>query len=178
MDLFKALQLVCIKSVTQPDGEYKLRRILRWYSKTFYTPLHIVETLPLENILIAYFESIYEEMEEEERQEHIQLLLETDEQRKARLENEEKERLSAQDFLEFSQKQQKEKEEAHAKTEKRIIDGVPVLKGRDPLLSDGMNKAVVKDEEIKIEYVEDNNLFEDELDSLAVGPKPKKDSEW
>jgi hypothetical protein len=44
---------------TPPD--YQLRRVFRDYSQRFHTPLHVVETLPLEDVLTHYWEAYYEE---------------------------------------------------------------------------------------------------------------------
>lgn len=65
MDFYTAIRLISFREVTQKpsDVEYGLRRIFRWYSTTFHTPLHTVEELPLQDILVAYYESKYEDME-------------------------------------------------------------------------------------------------------------------
>ena len=39
-----------------PSAEFSFRKLFRWYSKTFATPLHMVEKLPLYDILQAYYE--------------------------------------------------------------------------------------------------------------------------
>jgi len=73
-----ALRLVALDNATaeKPPQEYQLRRVFRWYSRTFHTPLHEVWDLPLHDILVHYFEAHYEEMEDEERSaERDQLVL-------------------------------------------------------------------------------------------------------
>jgi hypothetical protein len=60
-----ALQVVFDSRRKKPkevDPEYYLRRIFRWYSKTFATPLHEVEELPLSDVLQHYWEEHYEDM--------------------------------------------------------------------------------------------------------------------
>lgn len=84
MDLLTAIQLSAMKAVEQPDHEACLRRVFRSYSKTFHTPLHIVEELPEEVVLQAYYEELYSEMKPEDRELEIEALLETDEQRAER----------------------------------------------------------------------------------------------
>lgn len=41
----------------KPSVEFSFRKLFRWYSKEFYTPLHIVETLPIFDILQHYYEA-------------------------------------------------------------------------------------------------------------------------
>ena len=75
--------------------DYFLRHLFRQYAKTFHTPLHIVETLPLEQVLLHYYENLYEELVKEDKPEFVQLLekekirlTETKEEREIRLEKE------------------------------------------------------------------------------------------
>ena len=63
---------------------------MRWYSKTFSTPLATVEDLPVEDVLAVYYEEIYEEMDEEARaQERAHLLLSEEEEMEAMSEEDE-----------------------------------------------------------------------------------------
>ena len=80
MNYFTALRLAAMAAVKKPDPEYNLRAIHRWYSKTFYTPLHVVADLDPEDVYTAYFETHYEEMDEEAREAEIKELLETPEE--------------------------------------------------------------------------------------------------
>lgn len=84
MDMYESLQFLALSNVVreEPTHEYTLRRILRWYSKTFSTPLHQVDALPLDQVLTAYYESHYEEMEHEQLQSEISRLLKTPEETK------------------------------------------------------------------------------------------------
>lgn len=66
MDIFEAVKLNALESVVNPDSEYYLRFMFRWYSKTFHTPLHTVPDLPLVEVLTAYYENMYENMKEED----------------------------------------------------------------------------------------------------------------
>lgn len=76
MDL-RALQTLAMNAVVQEDEEYNLRYIFRWYSQRFHTPLHVVQSLPLYDILQHYYEVDYEAMEPHERQAEIKRLLTT-----------------------------------------------------------------------------------------------------
>ena len=80
MDLHKAIRIRAYRAVTGPlTRDYMYRRIMRWYSKTFSTPLSQVEEFPVEDVLQVYYEETYEEMDEEQRQGELSLLLQTDE---------------------------------------------------------------------------------------------------
>ena len=85
MDLLTAIQLASMKAAEQPDHSACLRRVFRSYSKTFHTPLHTVEELPVEVVLTAYYEELYSEMDPKDRELEIAALLETEEQRKSRV---------------------------------------------------------------------------------------------
>lgn len=82
MDLYTAVQVGALRDVyaskksekaydrvrksIKPESGYLMRQIHRWYSKTFHTPLHEVDALPEEDVLRAWWEERYEEMNEEE----------------------------------------------------------------------------------------------------------------
>jgi hypothetical protein len=82
MKYLDAVRLLALKAVLKPDTEDHLRQIFRWYSKTFSTPLHVVEGLPLDNILRTYYEDMYGGLEDEQKEELLADLLLTDEERK------------------------------------------------------------------------------------------------
>jgi len=78
MDYLVTTRIVALRNVvnsrkTNPDvnEEFLLRHVFRWYSKTFSTPLHLVEDLPLEDVLMAYWEDKYEIMEDEALDEEV-----------------------------------------------------------------------------------------------------------
>jgi hypothetical protein len=79
------LQAITLHQVVSDTAEYRLRLLYRWYSKTFATPLHLVPSLPLVDILVAFWESKYEEMNEVELEEERKRVIETDDERRARL---------------------------------------------------------------------------------------------
>jgi hypothetical protein len=74
-DSLRHTKLVALYEVEANPYEYVLRYIFRWYSKAFATPLHIVDTLPLDDVLQHYFECSYEGLEPEERLAEIEKLL-------------------------------------------------------------------------------------------------------
>lgn len=82
MDLYEAIEQEAMASVVEPDDEAWLRRVFRYYSKNFATPLHLVAQLPLEDVLRAFFEDVFESMSEEDREERIEWLLMTPQERR------------------------------------------------------------------------------------------------
>lgn len=59
-----AIRTKALRSVVKPDMAASLRKVFRWYSEKFATPLHQVDRLPLSDVLTAYFEDMYSNMEE------------------------------------------------------------------------------------------------------------------
>lgn len=53
------------------DPLYTYRKIFRWYSRTFSTPLHQVEELPLEDVLRAWYEETLEDLDEKDLDEKV-----------------------------------------------------------------------------------------------------------
>lgn len=70
------IKLVALRDIRDQSATYLLRSIFRWYSEKFHTPLHIVDTLPLADLLQHYFEARYEDMSDEERSVEVSRLLE------------------------------------------------------------------------------------------------------
>lgn len=56
----EAIQILALLSVEAPDKEAHFRKICRWYSREFYTPLHVViNELPFEEVLQHYYEQTF-----------------------------------------------------------------------------------------------------------------------
>jgi hypothetical protein len=53
------------------DPLYTYRKIFRWYSRTFSTPLHQVEELPLEDVLRAWYEETLEDLDEKDLEDKV-----------------------------------------------------------------------------------------------------------
>lgn len=96
MDIFDVLQLRAAAAVLAPDREAWVRYVCRWFSREFNTPLDEVYDLPLEFVVINYFEAAVESMDEEQRHEYLSELVLTDEQR-AKLRGEEVRAVSSDD---------------------------------------------------------------------------------
>ena len=61
--VYESLQLDAIKSVLLNDRVYFERKVRRWYSKTFSTPLPQVFTLPWDHVLTHYYEATLENLD-------------------------------------------------------------------------------------------------------------------
>ena len=59
-NLYRSYQIKAAEDVLDPDEQAFFRKICRWYSKSFHTPLHLVESLPIDHILTNYYESTME----------------------------------------------------------------------------------------------------------------------
>ena len=89
-DLIHGLRISALLAAIKPDDDAIIRRIYRWYSREFSTPLTEVENLPLEQVLLHYFEDVYEKMKPEDRHDLAVTLLETPEEKAIREAEEEK----------------------------------------------------------------------------------------
>lgn len=67
LDLLRVVRLCAWGAVHHNEDDYYLRHIFRWYSREFHTPLHLVEDLPLVDVLTHFYECQYEELKDEER---------------------------------------------------------------------------------------------------------------
>jgi hypothetical protein len=156
-DYLNEIQKAALLSVLDPDYQAYMRKLCRWYSVKFHTPLHEVENLPKDYIYQHYFEAYYEDMEPEEQHNQIIFLLETPEEREKRLKEEDdslsdleqevKEGLSLQDIL----AKNKALKAANSKEKKAPLIPPP----NKPLKS--QPEALPKDlpEEVKVEFVDD-----------------------
>jgi hypothetical protein len=106
MDVLEAIQLEALRSVMEDDSEYLLRRIFRWYSATYHTPLHQVEDLPVEYVLQQFFEVNVENMTKAQRRKLAISLSETHDEKLAREKKESG--LSDAAFLRKVKRQEKE----------------------------------------------------------------------
>lgn len=84
MNIYEAIRFAALRNVVKEgDLDYAMRKIFRWYSKTFHTPLHVVEELPTEYILQHYWESQYEDLDEQKLEQETVILTKTEAQKKA-----------------------------------------------------------------------------------------------
>jgi hypothetical protein len=127
-NIFRAHQVLAMRAVLKPDGDFLIRRMFRWYSKNFSTPLHEVESLPLADVLTAYYEDTYDAMDVEHREILRARLAENAEERAARLEKAQDDQDASEDFLaqveeEEIAKREKEKTAPTAKKPSAVSRG-------------------------------------------------------
>lgn len=164
MNYYDIFRYAALNSVLNPGTEYYMRLVTRWYSKTYHTPLHIVEEeVPLEDILLAYFEEKYEAMELDEREGVLAELTETDEQRVERLKKEDEEKVSEHIFTQMTattiQKQDgSELDKAVPKLHKAAAKLTNALKNVGESLKEDMKKDPVEMPEIDIKFVDDQEF--------------------
>jgi hypothetical protein len=77
----EALRLVALRLIHKPDREFFLRRVMRWYSKTFHTPLERVEEIPTDDLLRVWYEEQYLAMSPDDLERERVDLLTTSQQR-------------------------------------------------------------------------------------------------
>lgn len=162
MDLFTSLKLVALRNVhcDVPDYAYQSRKILRWYSQTFFTPLHEAYKLPFVDVLTHYYEAQAEanagdkDYTVEDLQEEFRSLTES---AKERAEREAEEAAKEDDFmLEQIARQEQERlarQEAQESKEPKPLLSAAVV-SREPL---GTSHEPV----IKMDFTEEE--FEAEL---------------
>jgi hypothetical protein len=81
MDFHEAIQCSALLAVLEPDSEALTRQVQRGYSKFFCTPLHVVKTLPIEDVYQAYWEQIFSDLTEEAQHNILDVLSQTQEDR-------------------------------------------------------------------------------------------------
>lgn len=171
-DKLDSIRIRALRAVWKPNAESIIRRIFRWYSREFSTPLHLVDMLPLDFVLMHWFEDQYEKLEVEEKHNLAIYLLETpDERRRRELE----EKKADEDFF-LAAKLQAE----NSKSKKILLDKLKELKDKVKNIKkvEVPPSPVVAgeaDEIITISYSDTNlnNTDEDE-DSLPIPPPLKK----
>lgn len=97
MQISDMVRLNAMKSVKNPDDEYYTRFVFRWYSKTFHTPLHMVADIPMVDILTAYYEEMFENMEPDQLETEGRKMCMTPEEWAEKLRKEEEEELAFMD---------------------------------------------------------------------------------
>ena len=116
MDI-KLLHDIALANVANPDAAYFYRSVCRWYSKTFNTPLTVVETLAPEHVLINYFESIFEDADEDKMWEEMNRAVDPD------FDNNEEEEV--QDFIKLIEAEEKNKTASKAVNSKQSLGKEP-----------------------------------------------------
>lgn len=175
MALAEELQLLAFHAVATDTNEYRLRFLMRWYSKTFATPLHLVPSIPLIHVLQAFWEEKYESLDEDELEEERLRLLETEDQRRVRLVKEDAERVESEAFFAAvnAQAVAKKLEEVN------IPSQLPVkTKERqpEPELSAPTERPPRAEETVSLKFVP-TDFFDELVDSLeSTGVRPEDQS--
>ncbi len=116
----EALRLAAFVAVTRgTDPDYYLRRVHRWYSREFHTPLHLVDELSPDDVLRAYFEVNFETMVEGNDQEAVNkerdYLLQTDQDRREERFRADRDKAEADDYAKRIRAEEKAKGEQQSR---------------------------------------------------------------
>lgn len=119
MDPVESIQIQALLDVMEGDFLYHYRRICRWFSTTFHTPLAEVDSLPMEYVLQNFFENRFEDMSEAERKKLALQMTENEAEKKKRLA---KEKAGTDDAFAKRIAKKARKEEAEAAAKKKLAD--------------------------------------------------------
>ena len=175
-DTLDAVRIKAMRASIRPDEDAIIRRISRWYSREFHTPLHTLEELPLEFILLHYFEEIYEKLKPEERHDLAIKIIETPEEKEIR---EAEDKKSEEELIEMA-KADNDRINAFKKRVKQSLDSLkeidsvgPNVKSKPLKKPNKIPKIDVapKSEEVMVFFDEPLDL---DLEKASLGPPPKK----
>ncbi len=119
-ELAAHIKILAFKEVQDKSPEYYLRHIFRWYSARYATPLHLVGEIPTSDVLTAYWEEQFENMDAEELAQEKALLIETESQRLARVTAEEADQALDIDFAAFAEAEAKKLEDKPMQTQAAV----------------------------------------------------------
>lgn len=179
MDLIKALQLKALRNVMCDSSErdYHLRFIFRWYSKTFFTPLHEVHALPVVDVLTAYFEERFENLNEEELNQEKTRLTETNEERKEREAKEAEDRALEDEFVKQTEITEKQRLESLKGNTAPLVQGAKLAADKiteHQGASGVITQTADTEPLIKIDFV-DEKTFSEELEGFGTMTPPDDD---
>jgi hypothetical protein len=72
LTIIESIQRIALLSVLEPDRDSFERRMARWYSSEFSTPLKEVETIPFEELCLHYFEHLFGTLDKSELQKYVE----------------------------------------------------------------------------------------------------------
>lgn len=150
MNKYEALRLVALQGAYKPDAESNVRYVMRWYSKTFHTPLHEVYDLPLEDVWLAFYEERYQALEKEDLEDEVAKALESPAARHEREMEDEAEKASALEFAKMSEAMNKV-----AKTVDKVKETIGSMKVPEVALPPA---APVIEENIQMEFVDPEEM--------------------
>lgn len=187
MDRFKAIKVNALWSVwnsrrrkAKDDDDYDLNKMLRWYSKTFHTPVQAVEELPIDHVVEMYWYENFEALDEEEfKKAHQEVVQDPDQLKELqKLEDEEewetflmRDEMIAENKATLAEAGIKKLEDATAAL-KDLTRDTPLFRDRDAQLV--MNPIKPQDQQPDIKLNFDD--VDEDSDPLAFGlmDPPKK----
>lgn len=72
-DLFLKIQAEAMASTVEPTPDSVYRKICRFYSKEFHTPLHLVHELPFRTVLLNLLEDRYQSQDQDDEKFIVQV---------------------------------------------------------------------------------------------------------
>lgn len=175
MDFFKAIQIQALRDVIKKPGDYNIRYVHRWYSKTFHTPLYLVEDLPVDEILRAYFEELYEEMDEGRIEDEKRKLTETDAERAIRVKKEEEDLYQDALFAEKVSKQEAERKDAKLQSQPKNQQQLSNFQSGPKLVESTIDAGAITDQEpvIQMKFLSETE-FEKIITDYDAMQQPEK----
>ena len=77
-DHIRSIRLIALNNAISKDflpDDAIWRRIARYYSKNFNTPLHLIDTLPRLDVIQTYYEDVYESLEDNDLHQELESVL-------------------------------------------------------------------------------------------------------
>jgi hypothetical protein len=196
MDFVHAIQLAALRDVLNQrqrnpvsDPDFFQRHVMRWYSKTFFTPLDQVEQLPLVDILRAFFEERYENMKEEDLEQERADLLKTDEDRQKDARQKDQAEYDMYDAVLWAKRSEELARKRKTEKEKRKTMRRQGLQVDDPTPKSGLNAGLSRQaelvsisdlkvlkqapESVSISFVSSEDELDLDRDSLGLLAPPK-----
>ena len=135
MDFIEGIRLQAVLDVLEGEFDYQYRRICRWYSTTYSTPLAEVDSLPIGWVLRAFFENGCEKMPKRELRKLALTLTETPEETKKRksVEKSKTDDAFAKRVAKMAKKEAAEQEAKKKANEKKVKANIEAEGERDML---------------------------------------------
>lgn len=187
MNASEAIRLIALRDVyftragLADEHFYNQRQIFRWYSHYFHTPLHIVETIPQIDVLRAYWEQHFEDLDDDQLEDSVRQAVMTDEDHRHADDLEDMEKV---DHFVAKRKEQVAKDAEMKKRVEAMKAGRPMPRsGNRPLrpkevdlvpnpeLPKLINRLPTN---ISMKFSDEEMDFDPDMDSLGLLKKPKK----
>ena len=179
MSLADDLQVIAFHDVVTSSNGARLRQLYRWYSKTFFTPLHEVMDLSLPFILQAFWEERYSQMDKDELEEARLRLIKSEAELSAEEQQDEADTTGTEDLVAQLEAELADKAKP-ASVAKKIEDVKPPapVKTREKIPEVNLPKPdqtpPMLPEAVKIQFA-DTDFFDelaDRLDAAAPSEDP------